>query len=547
MNLFAKSSGLSLRFVGLMGLMLVPATADLLAQTPYDAQRFSETSPLGTTRSLSMGGAASTIGGDLSATVLNPAGLGLYQRSTLVLTPVINLSKTDTDYLGSTGTGSLTNFGIANWGLGLHVQSQGRSLRGLTFAITQNQLENHYRRASVSAFNPSGSVSQYLAAFATANGVRAFESPNNLSGGFNPNEADVLAFNTGWAGGAVPGTPNPIAIIDNQVDNNGNYIADRYFGAFQYGNINQTFTLEERGRTNLWNLSFAANFDDRLFIGGGVGISDVNYTSNRIIYEEDTRNLYAANTFDTMAVQWLQFSERVSTAGAGINANVGVIYQPIDELRVGLSVSTPTLMYLTDTYSNSAEIKADAIGNTQANTSNENAYDYTLTTPYRVTLGAVGMLPNKIGLVSVDADLTDYSSARFEDRVASTSGYFNFINNQIGQIYQMAFNVRAGVELRYKKLFFRGGFGLFGQPVQSGRVETASANKVAFSGGVGYRTKNFFFDLGFVNIRRPESIAVYPYYQQVDALYRRQPFAQVSKSLTNVVFTLGFHFGRSEE
>ena len=46
-----------------------------------DVQRFAERTPTGTARYVGMGGAMTAIGGDPSAAMDNPAGLGLYRRS----------------------------------------------------------------------------------------------------------------------------------------------------------------------------------------------------------------------------------------------------------------------------------------------------------------------------------------------------------------------------------------------------------------------------------------------------------------------------------
>ena len=51
-----------------------------------DIQRFSERQIIGTARYVGMGGAMTAIGGDASAVQDNPAGLGLYRRSEVMLT-----------------------------------------------------------------------------------------------------------------------------------------------------------------------------------------------------------------------------------------------------------------------------------------------------------------------------------------------------------------------------------------------------------------------------------------------------------------------------
>ena len=63
--------------------MLLVLGSALRAQ---DVQRFSERQIIGTARYVGMGGAMTAIGGDPSAALDNPAGLGLYRQSEITLT-----------------------------------------------------------------------------------------------------------------------------------------------------------------------------------------------------------------------------------------------------------------------------------------------------------------------------------------------------------------------------------------------------------------------------------------------------------------------------
>jgi hypothetical protein len=51
----------------------------LQAQEPDDALRYAWTQPNGTARQQAIGGAMGSLGGDLSALFVNPAGLGFYK------------------------------------------------------------------------------------------------------------------------------------------------------------------------------------------------------------------------------------------------------------------------------------------------------------------------------------------------------------------------------------------------------------------------------------------------------------------------------------
>ena len=59
-----------------------------------DVQRFAERQIIGTARYVGMGGAMTAVGGDPSAVLDNPAGLGLYRRSELMLSLDETIDKT---------------------------------------------------------------------------------------------------------------------------------------------------------------------------------------------------------------------------------------------------------------------------------------------------------------------------------------------------------------------------------------------------------------------------------------------------------------------
>jgi hypothetical protein len=67
--------------------ILLLVTMTCAAQvTSYDRLTFGEKDLMGTSRYVGMAGAMAAVGGDASAAADNPAGLGVYRRSELMLT-----------------------------------------------------------------------------------------------------------------------------------------------------------------------------------------------------------------------------------------------------------------------------------------------------------------------------------------------------------------------------------------------------------------------------------------------------------------------------
>src|SRR5450432_4629058 len=73
----------------------------LRAQLPEDALRMSYTRPSGTAREQAIGGAMGSLGGDISANYVNPAGLGFYKTDEVVISPGWAFDVSKTGYLSN--------------------------------------------------------------------------------------------------------------------------------------------------------------------------------------------------------------------------------------------------------------------------------------------------------------------------------------------------------------------------------------------------------------------------------------------------------------
>ena len=67
----------------------------LFAQNVDDALRYSQVFYGGTARFMSMGGAFTALGGDLSSLSQNPAGIGVFRASEMSVTPQLNYINSD--------------------------------------------------------------------------------------------------------------------------------------------------------------------------------------------------------------------------------------------------------------------------------------------------------------------------------------------------------------------------------------------------------------------------------------------------------------------
>jgi hypothetical protein len=73
------------------------------AQNVDDALRYSQIFYGGTARFMSMGGAFTALGGDISSLSQNPAGIGVFRSSELTITPQLFQIKTTAGFNGEIG------------------------------------------------------------------------------------------------------------------------------------------------------------------------------------------------------------------------------------------------------------------------------------------------------------------------------------------------------------------------------------------------------------------------------------------------------------
>lgn len=89
---------------------------DMNGITALDMFNYSQTSHnFGTARSMAMGGALTSLGGDMASMSINPAGLGMYRTNEITFTPMVGVAKASTD-AASYDSNSSTRFSVPNFG-----------------------------------------------------------------------------------------------------------------------------------------------------------------------------------------------------------------------------------------------------------------------------------------------------------------------------------------------------------------------------------------------------------------------------------------------
>jgi hypothetical protein len=505
------------RIGGLLVMALLCAAQEVVAQSYAEtALMFSRTKPTGSARIMGMGGAQLSLGGDFSSAYSNPAGLGMYNRSEITFTPGYFDIQTNGSYysgdnlISDNNTDARTNLNLAGLGLVFSRELQGSRLIRGTFAITLSRTNNFNRNVQYSGTNLNTSLIDYFIGQADGDTPDQFNS-----GGALYNTVTELAYNNYLVG--------PETVIDPNGD------PTQYFTDVS-GTPAQQETIEQEGGQNQWNFSYGANLNDKFYLGAGVGIASINYMAQKS-YRED---------FENDPLFFFDLDESLQIRGSGINVTLGAIARPMDFVTIGLSYSTPTWYNLTDTWTadmqsrwDNFEYEPDLFLNEETAATDQVVSEYKLVTPWKVGAGATFFF-QKLGLVTVDLERVDYSSAKYQSRTDGVS--YDSDNNRISDLYKPTFNVRVGGELRLNEVRFRAGIGGMGDPYATQQNDLDQAI-YSYSGGVGYRGDKFFIDLGYL-------------YSTTNGAYRPytvpggapQPLLKYGQKSSSVIATLGFTF-----
>lgn len=503
-------------------LLLIPAS--LFAQFPQDALRYGYPVMGGTARNMAIGGAMGSLGGDITAAHINPAGIGLYKNSEIVLSPGFQLGTFSYDYLDGSTQSKKNNmlYGTSGFVTG-SPNARYRKASSSAFSISVNQIANYNNRIRYQGSNNFSSWSeQYLEELVRDN-VTNFD---RLEFGYPLGSS--LAF---WT-----------FLIDTIANGNniGGYQSLVPVGGPGSQAINQVNQIDSRGAAHEVSLAFANNYNERFYLGGSINFPIYSFRQDQTYREED---LSGNNNNDFSFFEYRGFSQ---TNGFGMNAKFGIIARPVDRLRLGLAFHTPTVAGMTDTYNASITANTErytVLPQPQTKTSAELegsdiVYEYNLTTPYRF-IGSVSYVINEDrdvkkqkGFLTADIEYVNHRGTRYNEINNEDAGYYDALNEVIKERFRGAINLKVGGELKFDKIMARAGFASFGNPYSESTG--LKANRTMVSGGLGYRHYGMFVDLTYVHSFIGDSHI--PYFLND----KPNPVAEGNNSRGGLLLTVGF-------
>lgn len=466
---------------------IVAAFMSAKAQDKSDVLRFSETNPGGSARAQAIGGATGSIGGDYSSIFSNPAGVGFFKTSEFAFSLNYFDNNTKTTYLGTPATYDKGNFNVNSLGLifGGKKKNNNSKWQNVSVGIGYNRLNNYNQNVYYQGRNKSSSIgSNYVSRL---NGLDTSQIYTQAPE-YGPMEAALTGFvfaNTN-AGGTLDGTWNTISPYDQGIG------------------VLQENTMYIKGRSELYSVAVAANYDDKFYFGGNISMPHIEYDRTSIFRETNTEKYpYAGYTMN-----YWDATNYLHSTGNGITANLGVIYRPIPALRVGATFMAPMWIYMLDKYS-AVFTLSDNTGTYSYDTyQTTNGYDdesrYTIRTPWRGIVSASYVFTPKdhsirkpSGFLTLDYEYEDYasSSLHFDNGNSDDAAATNSVKADIKNSYKGASNIRAGGEIKLDVWSLRAGYAYYGNPYSTGNLD---GTRKYYSGGLGFRNRGFYMDLTYM-------------------------------------------------
>lgn len=526
----------------------IPALAS--AQSAIDAYNLSKSDLRGTARFMSMAGAFTALGGDLSTLTQNPAGIGVYRGSDVGVTVDFNMTSSETNAGFGKMTNDKTHVYCNNFGYIGTVNTGSDLLPTFSWGASYNRAVSFDRFYRGVIGDLGTSMSNYIADF--SNGY----SPSQLGeeGNYNPFQQpnidwlSIMGYNTYMI--------NPTGINNGYT---GLYIPGTTIGDAQ-------FSIRERGYVDEYAINFGGNIMNTLYWGLGFGITDLSFTQEAFYDEQLTyANVYddaTGGTTDGDAYNTISNYNRVT--GSGFNMKFGLIFKPVNEFRLGFAIHTPTWYQLTQSYNAdmtySYGYDFDPNGNPTSSLQGDyksdyaGPYDWRLKSPWRLMFGAASVVGGRF-IISADYEYTAFNNMT----IATPSGWGDFetlddISSDVKTYFRASNTLRIGTEFRVTPQFsLRAGYSYVTSNVKNDvndgnyYIYTSGTNPAYtfdqdtnyVSFGLGYRTGGFYIDAAYVY---KNTKSTYHAFSPFEGAWQLEPYSNVKLRNNNIVLTLGYKF-----
>lgn len=481
--------------------ILVSININGFSQTFEDALRYSQTQSTGTARSVGMGNAFSSLGGDYSSLSLNPAGIGTYRSSEFTITPSLVINSTETNAANSKFNSNKTTFIVNQIGYVNTFRPMQEDIKNITsvhFAVGYSRKNNFNFESNAIASNITNSMTDRF--LLNAEGRTTEDLYNSRS----------LPYST---------------YLINPTTTNGVYTNNLSANS----TLTQISMFKKEGSIGTFDIVGGINISNKLQLGASMNIFSLNYIEN-YYYTENNTTPEANN--NPKVFKNFTLHDYLEADGSGINLKLGVIFKPIDQLRIGLSYHSPNWYNIQEKFN--SRIDANFFNPIASGSDKGKSYlydetkifdsEYSYRTPSK-WIGGISYVISKLTIVSFDYEHIDYANSKYNISSANALDMqaINTQNDLIKETFKAVNNYRVGLEIRLNNAFsVRGGYIYKDSPFKKINPESNLFNKLSekgtftapenykttiISGGIGYKFKNYFIDLAYRN-----SMLNYSYY-----------------------------------
>ncbi len=577
--------------------LAVPFMAD--AQSAIDGFRFSQPDMKGTARYMSMGGAFGALGGDLTSFTVNPAGIGVYRRNEIGISVDLDMQSASSTSQGLKTNQYETKFllnnvgGVASWNLG------NSTIPNINVGFTYNRgasFNSHYKGIIP---NLSNSLTNYIAGVTNNAGVLEDDVVTRFN---NNNVMTFDPYNPGDSNHPAPW----ISILGYDsyfITPTGDVDRPDWIGQWGYNTSGAgAFDVITTGGVNEYNFAIGGNIANKVFWGVDFGVVDMKYNMTAA-WGENLQNAVvdSPDGMPTTSANW-RLTNYYNASGSGFNVKVGLIYRPIQELRLGLSFASPTWYSINESYVAQTNFSypgidvpnpndPDDIGMNSTNGGQWGTNSYNFRTPWKLTFSAAGVIGRNL-IISADYEWQRYNKMRFYD--GGGNNYYDYgygddfwdygfpyygsspmkaapakapspnllntdywwaQNSEIEEYYQSTSTLRLGAEYRITPRFsVRAGYSYVSSPVRkeakdgsmlimtSGTMPNYKMDNSTnyITCGLGYNFNNFYIDGAFVHKRMTSEYHAYT----SDPAHPEIPSPTSKLSLSNnqIILSAGVRF-----
>ncbi len=468
----------------------------------------------GTARSMALAGAMTSLGGDATSMMINPAGLGMYRSGEVTLTPMINAQRSSTSGGSYYLDNDRTPFEMSNMSIVFNVYESAKTkLISFNIGLGYNRVADFNYNYSFASMGNSSSIANLFSRQLTSSGVALSELYGNDNLVWNEMPTNLWGAALGYNSGLTFQDYGKQPYNGYNSDNPNDQITDAEYPIWNStwispdATVDQYMSVQSDGAIGEYDISMGGNIMNKIYFGFTLGIQSL-YQRLDLNYGEEYNN---PSSFSGNELLYANYNQTIITKGSGVNFKMGVVARPVEALRVGLAYHSPTYYALNRQYQGSMGAAASLVGESGISylstnsdlleDSYENKWRYR--SGSKLMFGASYIIRN-MALISADYERSWCGSMTMRDTPAgvSKSSY-----SDISDTYQAINVVRVGGEVKLNPSFaLRGGYGFSTDMIRddisaSELLDIPTTNSIKYySAGIGYSPNSrVSFDLTYMN------------------------------------------------